>query len=237
MKLSVKLFTFLACFTFNDIAFSRPVSIVYRADSRAPSDVFLNGFHAWGTNINFNSHVLGISGRRGSRDSAFIPTTSSSNSANRFAIDLLNVSEDRTSYTYSIRATNNFYSALDSMYHVYDTAGVRVPELTRATLAAEQEYSAYQHIPAQLIQSVTITSRAENGTLITRVEENPNYAPDTTHSNEDPFTYGLPYPINISPILIMGSSMANINNEMPNNSAILPSPSYTLSSLMAHSEL
>jgi pertussis toxin subunit 1 len=231
MKLSVKLVTFFSCYILSGIVFSKPVSTVYRADSRVPSDVFENGFHAWGTNINFISHILGHSGRRGTRDSAFIPTTSSLNSANRFAIDLLNVAEDRTSYIYNIRATNNFYSALDSTYNIYDTAGVRVPESIRATLAMEQEYSAYQNIPAQLIQSVTIRYRAQDGTIITRTEENPYYTPDVTHSNESPFTYGMPYPINSAPILIMGTSMVNINNEMPNGSATLPSPSYTSSTL------
>lgn len=42
-----------------------PVKTVYRADSRPPHIIFEKGFIAWGTNINFNAHIDGTSGRRG----------------------------------------------------------------------------------------------------------------------------------------------------------------------------
>ncbi|UGA36174.1 hypothetical protein JOS77_16955 [Chromobacterium haemolyticum] len=98
----MKKISFLLCFLvsllFSSFSFSQPVSRswpvskVYRADSRPPEDVFKNGFSAWGININFNAHVLGLSGSSGSRDSAFIPTTSAESIAQRFATDLRNVS-------------------------------------------------------------------------------------------------------------------------------------------------
>ncbi|WP_449544145.1 hypothetical protein [Lelliottia nimipressuralis] len=212
-----------------------PVSTVYRADSWPPSDLFRNGFHAWGTHINYNSHILGVSGGRGSRDSAFIPTTSARTSAQRFAIDLLNVSQSNFSYVYTIRPTRNFYSALTTMYYLYDNYGQSryIPSETRAMLAREQEYSAYQNIPAQLVRSVVIYSRASDGS-ITEVEEfNPYYIQDHTYSNDDPFTYGMPYSINVAPILIMGGSLMNINNEQPSPSASLPSPAFSPTTLFS----
>lgn len=236
MKLLVRAYMLIIFFVISDVAFSMPVSTVYRADSREPGDVFVKGFSAWGLNMNFNSHILGVSGRRGTRDSAFIPTTSSQNAANRFATDLLNVSSEGLAYVYNIRPVTNFYSALDTIYHIYDSAGVRVPDTLRATLASEQEYSAYQHIPTELIRSVTIYSRAENGSISTRVENNPNYIQSDSHSNENPFTSGEQEP-NVRPVLVMGMAMTNINNEMPGTSATLPSPSFSqpaLSFLLDH---
>lgn len=222
--------TFVILFSCISSAFSQPVSRVFRADSRPPEDVFENGFQAWGTNINFNAHVLGISGRRGSRDSAFIPTTSNIQSAENFALDLLNVSPDATAYVYVIRATDNFYSAMTTMYNLYDSAGIRLPDTTRATIAAEQEYSAYSYITGQQILYVMAYSR-EDGETVRTISSNPYYERLQTHSNEEPFTYGMPYEISVQPMLLMGQSLTNINNEMPNNSTELPSPSYTTNSI------
>ncbi|OEE35445.1 scabin-related ADP-ribosyltransferase [Vibrio anguillarum] len=218
-----------------------PVKIVYRADSRPPHMIFEKGFVAWGTNINFNAHIDGTSGRRGSRDSAFIPTTSRLDAAMNFATDLLNVSPDNISYIYQIRATHNFYSALDSIYYVYDAAHVRVPDTHRALLAEEQEYSAYINIPPELIESVTVQERI-NGEIITTVIPNHNYIAGDTHSSEEPFTYWRPERIDSRPMLYMGPSMTNINNEQPEGAAALPSPSFNAGgvlgiSLFLHNEL
>lgn len=216
---------------FSNFIYAMPVSKVYRADSRPPSEVFSSGFHAWGTNINFNAHILGVSGRRGSRNSAFIPTTSIVNRANAFAIDLLNVSRDRRSYVYNIRPTANFYSASTTMYYIYDESKKRVPDDVRSVLVEEQEYSAYQHIPPELIESVTIHERLSDNTISTSIVRNMNYRPDNTTSNEEPFTTRPPgsnhYELTSRPVLIMGLSGVSINNEMPNNSSTLPSPAYT----------
>lgn len=199
---------------------------IYRADSRPPADVFANGFHAWGTNINYNSHFNGSSGRRCTRDSAFIPTTSRRDAAIRFSTDVINVSDDSVAYIYIIRAANNFYSALDTIYNLYDASDIRVPDYYRAVLAEEQEYSAYQNISPQLIELVLIRQRV-NGVIHETEERNSNYTPDSTHSNDSPFTYGMPYEINNRPALLMGRSITNANNEQPDGAAVLPSPSYT----------
>ncbi len=230
MKKLHYLSTFIILFLCISSAFSQPVRRVFRADSRPPEDVFQNGFQAWGTNINFNAHILGISGRRGSRDSAFIPTTTNGQAAENFALDLLNVSPDATAYVYYIRATDNFYSAMTTMYNLYDSAGLRVPDTTRATIAAEQEYSAYLHISPEQIVYVMAYSR-EDGVIVRTLHANPNFDDLDSQANEEPFTYGMPYEINVQPMLLMGQSMTNINNEMPNNSTELPSPSYATNSI------
>lgn len=233
MKKTARYFILLVCFLSSVTAIANPVRKVYRADSRAPDEIFNRGFFALGTNINFNSHVIGVSGCRGSRDSAFIPTTSSLTAAQRFSIDLMNASENRMSYIYHIRPTRNFYSALTTMYYIYDYGGANrfVPAETRAVLAREQEYSAYQSIPPQLIESVTIYHRRDDGSTEVTTRTNPNFIRDNTHTNENPFTYGMPYPINVTPLLVMGPSMTNINNEMAGAEASLPSPSFSVGSL------
>ncbi|WP_273992286.1 scabin-related ADP-ribosyltransferase [Vibrio parahaemolyticus] len=206
---------------------SYAISTVYRGDSREPADVFQNGFLAWGTNVNVNAHVLGLSGARGSRNSAFIPTTPVSSRARTFAIDLLNTSSNGMAYIYNIRPTHNFYNMITSMYHLYDSTGTLVPISVREMINIEREYAAYSNIPPQLIRSVTILTRLSNGDIREEVQANPNYTDDNTHANEEPFTNNQPSTVTVRPILLMGPSMTNINNELPNNSSRLPSPEFT----------
>ncbi|WP_311748904.1 scabin-related ADP-ribosyltransferase [Proteus penneri] len=214
------------------LSYARPVSKVYRADSRPPEEVFKKGFVAWGNNINFHAHVNGVSGRRGSKDSAFIPTTSSFKSSEKFAKDLLNVSTDNKSYIYQIRATHNFYSALDTVYYYHDRIKERVSDVLRAVLTAEQEYSAYMNIPNQLIELVTIYTK--NGSDITQETiTNPHYSLEKTQSSVEPYKGYTPSIINSLPHLVMGLSMTNINNELAEASAVLPSSSFTWGSVLS----
>lgn len=113
--------TSMVIFSFS-CAYALPVKKVFRAESRPPSEVFDSGFTPWGNNINVNAHILGFSGGRGSRDSALIPTTSNSDIVRRFAIDLLNVARDATSYICNIQPDANFYSASTSIYNIYEHA-------------------------------------------------------------------------------------------------------------------
>lgn len=143
----------------------------------------------------------------------------------------MSVSPDATAYFYAIRATDNFYSAMTTMYNLYDSAGIRLPDTTRATIAAEQEYSAYSYISPQQIVYAFSYSRVD-GRIGRTLHVNQNYEPSDTHSNEEPFIYGMPYEISVRPMLLMGQSMTNINNEMPGNSTELPSPSYPTNSVL-----
>ncbi|QAV22565.1 scabin-related ADP-ribosyltransferase [Proteus hauseri] len=214
------------------LSHARPVSKVYRADSRPPEEVFKKGFFAWGNNLNFHAHVNGVSGRRGSKDSAFIPTTSNFKSSEKFAKDLLNVSTDNKSYIYQIRATHNFYSALDTVYYYHDKIEERVSDVLRAVLTAEQEYSAYMNIPNQLIELVTIYTK-KGSDIIQETITNPHYSVEETQSSVDPYKGYTPSKINSLPHLVMGLSMTNINNELAEASAVLPSSSFTWGSVLS----
>ncbi|WP_219495430.1 scabin-related ADP-ribosyltransferase [Proteus terrae] len=214
------------------LSYARPVSKVYRADSRPPEEVFKKGFVAWGNNINFHAHVNGVSGRRGSKDSAFIPTTSSFKSSEKFAKDLLNVSSENKSYIYKIRPTNNFYSALDTVYYYHDQIKERVSDILRTVLTEEQEYSAYINITNQLIELVTIYTKIDSD-IIEETIPNPHYSPEETHSSDEPYKGYNPLKIDNLPHLVMGLSMTNINNELAEASAVLPSSSFTWGSVLS----
>ncbi|MEE8659249.1 NAD-dependent ADP-ribosyltransferase [Acetobacteraceae bacterium EV16G] len=219
-----------------------PVKKVFRAESRPPSDVFASGFTSWGDNINVNAHVLGLSGGRGSRDSAFIPTTSNPDIAHRFAIDLLNVASGATSYIYNIRPDANFYSASTSIYNIYEhaTPPRRVSDQMRATMAREQEWFVPHHIPPEQIQSVTIYTRVD-GVIHETTMDNDRYVPGDTHSNDDPYPSAGQYPITSGPIRTLGASMTNVDTEQPGNNWPLPTatPSTLLNCFgcVFHSEL
>ncbi|KLI73527.1 hypothetical protein AAW26_06010 [Vibrio alginolyticus] len=223
-------------FLLGGCTFSEPFNVkrVYRADTRPPSDVFVNGFKAWGTNRNFNAHVLGVSGGRGSRDSAFIPTTINQNVANRFATDLMNVSPDNVSYVYTIRATPNMYEASHTMFTLYSRLNQRVPDITRQTMAEEAEYSAVANIVPEQIQSVSIISRLPNGDISVTSQNNPRFIDDSQTQASDLAYPDLSSTITVTPMLMMGPSGTNINNVLQNPltgepSANLPSPSFSLS--------
>lgn len=231
----------MAFFSFS-CANALPVKKVFRAESRPPSEVFVSGFTSWGDNINVNAHVLGLSGGRGSRDSAFIPTTSNPDTARRFAIDLLNVACDATSYIYNIRPDANFYSASTSLYNIYEhaTPPRRVSDQMRATMAREQEWFVPHHIPPEQIQSVTIYTRVD-GVIHETTLDNDRYVPGDTQSNDDPYPSAGQYPITSGPIRTLGASMTNVDTEQPGNN--WPLPTATPSSLLNcfgcvfHSEL
>lgn len=231
LKISTLIFLLGGC------TFSQPFNVkkVYRADTRPPSDVFANGFNAWGTNTNFNAHVLGVSGGRGSRNSAFIPTTINENVADRFATDLMNVSPDNVSYVYTIRATPNMYEASHTMFTLYGRLNQRVPDITRQTMAEEAEYSAVAYIVPQQIRSVRIMSRLPNGESSITTQDNPHFIEDNQSQASDTAYPDLSPTITVTPMLMMGPSGTNINNVQQDPrtglpSTNLPSPSFSLSS-------
>lgn len=205
MKNIVKLLLLFLLIGTSTTTFALPVKIVYRADLRAPDDVFNNGFRAWGVNVNYISHILGLSGMSGSRDSAFIPTTSNHDIANNFARERA-VATGQSYHIYNIRATDNMYPALESVYHVYDANGVRVSDDIRATVSREQEFSAYSYISPQQIRSVEIL-RFSNGQWIVETRENPNYVEENSHTHDGPYEGSTSHPLNHTARLLVGSSL------------------------------
>ncbi|MGK0688817.1 scabin-related ADP-ribosyltransferase [Serratia marcescens] len=180
------------------------VSSVYRADIRSPDRVFVEGFRAWGTNTNFISHILGLSGATGSRNSAFIPTTSNHDIAAEFARERA-VATGQEYYVYNIRATDNMYPALDTVYNIYDSYNVRVSEDVRGTVAREQEYSAYSNISPQQIRSVEVL-RFSNGHWTSETRDNPNYVESSTRSHDGPYMNSNSHPLNHTARLLVGFS-------------------------------
>ncbi|MCW2483066.1 hypothetical protein, partial [Candidatus Symbiopectobacterium sp. NZEC135] len=128
----------------------------------------------------------------------------------------------------------DFYSVSDTMYHNYDASGINMSHDVRAVVMREHEYAAYRHIPSELIESVTVYTRlSNNGGVLVQNFQNGNYVNADTHSNDSPFTFGNQTPITSSPILLMGSSLTNINNSQPDDSSTLPSPQYNPQSLFS----
>lgn len=123
-----------------------PVTTVYRSDSREYHDVFKNGFISWGNNINFAAHITGMSGFARQRNSAFISTTSSLSFAEEYARDRAH-NFGNFFYIYTIRATDNMYSAIATMNHLYTLDHEEMSPVTRRILDEEQEWSALIDIP------------------------------------------------------------------------------------------
>ena len=180
------------------------VSTVYRADIRTPDRVFSEGFRAWGTNTNYISHVLGLSGVSGSRNSAFIPTTSNYDIAAEFARERA-IATGQEYYIYNVRATDNMYPALESVYNIYDSHNVRVSEDVRGTVSREQEYSAYSFISPQQIRSVEVL-RFGDGHWTSETRSNPNYQDSPTRSHDGPYTNSNSHPLNHTARLLIGFS-------------------------------
>lgn len=228
---------YLMLFIFYGICTANAITVktVYRADNRPPDEVFQNGFTAWGTNINYISHILGLSGTTGSRDSAFIPTSSNHDIANNFARERA-VATGSPYYIYNIRATDNFYPALETVYHIYDQHNIRVSDDVRATVAREQEYTAYNIISSTQIRSVE-TIRFENGEWITESRSNPNYIESqNTHSHDGPFTSSDTSPLDHRARLLVGLSAIGADF-LPLEDVDRRPPALFCSSCLSHSEL
>lgn len=234
-RLLCKIIIFGLLCLFSTLLHAKPVYTVYRADSRAYGDVFQNGFQAWGNNINFNAHILGISTATGSRNSAFISTTSSEDVADRFARERTLVLS-QPYYIYNIRPTNNFYSALNTMYHLYDLHNVRVPNTTRATLAKEQEYAAYSYISPVQIRSVTVLEYVD-GVIHQLIVLNPHYQYDVTHTNTSPYTGSDSDQLNVSPRLLVSPSGLGASFTSDSEDTDYHFPTWTLNCISSQSEI
>ncbi|EQA1624945.1 scabin-related ADP-ribosyltransferase [Enterobacter asburiae] len=204
IKTLVRFFSVLIFSAMTINAYALPVKTVYRADIRTPDEVFSKGFTAWGTNVNYISHILGLSGASGSRDSAFIPTTSNHDIANDFARERA-VATGQPYYIYNIRGTDNMYPALESVYDIYDTHNTRVSDDVRATVSREQEYSAYSHISPQQIRSVEILEFS-GGQWVINTRENPNFIEEDSHTHDGPYQGSESHPLNHTARLLTGFS-------------------------------
>lgn len=172
-----------------------PVIVVYRVDARSYQDVFRNGFTSWGSNTDFADHLFGDSGPTGTRDSAFIATTTSLEFAYRYAGDMAYTiahersSQDGFAYIYNIRATDNMYSAAATMSYIYNSIHQNVPPVVEELLNEQQEWGALSSISNDQIRSVTVVEYYQ-GHVYYSSFINPYYVDTDTHSNNQPFLGG-----------------------------------------------
>ena len=107
---------------------SMAIEYVYRVDSRPPDVVFKDGFRSHGTNRNLQQHIRGDSCAAGSRDSAFVATTSDINETYNIARQYYSSSTfTGTLYRYRIRTNNIFYSLAPSVEYL-ESRGVTLKE-------------------------------------------------------------------------------------------------------------
>jgi len=133
------------------------VSVVYRFDTRPPSEIFSSGFAPRGGDTNLIRHALAWT-----EESAFIATTASLEAAENFANTYVQADPDAPGYIYRIEADDSFYevtASLESFLEQERQRGFpprfRAMELTLQNAIQEyrwqQEYVSTVPIPPSLI--------------------------------------------------------------------------------------
>ncbi|EEQ3000015.1 pertussis toxin-like subunit ArtA [Escherichia coli] len=137
---------------------SSAVQFVYRVDSRPPDVVFRDGFRSHGNNRNLQQHIRGDSCAAGSRDSAFIATTSDINETYNIARQYFSSSLFRGQlYRYRIRANNVFYSLAPSVQQLRER-GVEFTRFEEIMMREQSEIVADGQIPTENIaEAVQLT--------------------------------------------------------------------------------
>lgn len=161
------------------------IDFVYRVDSRSPEEIFHDGFRSHGNNRNLQQHLRGDSCAAGSRDSAFIATTTS-------LIETYNIARQYYSsssfhgrlYRYRIRANNIFYSIQPSVNYI-SRHGVSFSGFEQIMMREQNEIVAVGYIPTEnIVDAVELTydrfnSRVSDGPGIS----NARYIPASTFVN------------------------------------------------------
>lgn len=161
------------------------VDFVYRVDTRPPDQIFRDGFSSHGNNRNLEQHMRGDSCAGGSRDSAYIATTSGVDRAASIARTYYSmVGFPGPLYRYRIRADDNFYNArvsLDSIQQSEEDLDVRF--IMMADL--QDEYVALNRIPTENIMEAVLLNYNRDTLSITDGDgySNGAYVRRETHSN------------------------------------------------------
>lgn len=130
---------------------SYAVRFVYRVDSRPPDVVFRDGFRSHGNNRNLQQHIRGDSCAAGSRDSAFIATTSDVNEVYNIARQYFSNSLFHGQlYMYRIRTNNIFYSLTPSV-QILRELGVSFTRFEEIMMREQSEIVADRIIPTENI--------------------------------------------------------------------------------------
>lgn len=125
---------------------SNATDFVYRVDSRPPDVIFRDGFHSHGSNLNLQQHIRGYSCVGGSRDSAFIATTTNIDSTYSIARQFFSSSTfTGRLYRYRIRADINYYH-LEPSVQFLEREGVQFTPIEHAMMRLQSEVVAMQTI-------------------------------------------------------------------------------------------
>ncbi len=184
------IFSFLLTFTIG----AQAVDIVYRNDQRPPEIIFQQGFLPLGENDNILSHVEGESCISGTRNSVFVATTTNYGFAENFGRD---VPEGDAFWVYSIRPTDNFYSAYTSLMHAYEDSGHEIFRTTADTFLEQREYMAFFGVASTQIMGAWLYRSNGLGVEPSRLSytTNPYYIEEHTDVNQNPYPiYYIPTP-------------------------------------------
>lgn len=142
------------------------VDFVYRVDSRSPDEIFRDGFRSHGNNRNLQQHLRGDSCAAGSRDSAFVATTTSLRETYNIARQYYSSSTFHGRlYRYRIRANNIFYSIQPSVSYLTER-GVTFTAFEQIMMREQNEIVAVEHIPTENIaEAVELVYDRYNGSI------------------------------------------------------------------------
>ncbi|HAV9405821.1 TPA: pertussis toxin-like subunit ArtA [Escherichia coli] len=165
--------------------YANAIDFVYRVDSRPPNEIFRDGFRSHGANRNLQQHLRGDSCAAGSRDSAFIATTTS-------LIETYNIARQYYSssgfhgrlYRYRIRANNNFYS-LQASVNYLTQRGITFSGFEQIMMREQNEVVAVEHIPSEnIVEAVELNYDRFNSRVFDGPgTSNARYLPASTFVN------------------------------------------------------
>lgn len=181
----MRLFLLFLCVFISKSTFA--IQYVYRVDGRPPEVVFRDGFRSHGNNRNLQQHIRGDSCAAGSRDSAFIATTTDINETYNIARQYFSNSlfHGRL-YRYRIRANNIFYP-LGPSVNLLTSRGVEFTRFEQMMMAEQREVVAVNHIPTENIMEAVelnydrLTSNVTEGSGTS----NSSYLNIDTEANND----------------------------------------------------
>lgn len=171
------------------ISMAHAIDIVYRQDNRPPAIIFEHGgFQPLGEDDDILHHVEGISCLSGRRTSAFVATTTEDDVAIGMGRD---VQPGEAFWVYSIRATNNFYSAYNSLMYAYSQTNIDIFRDTAQTFAPQREYMAFSGIGTEQILGAWLFRSRGVHTDPERISytQNPYYVHADTGFNPNPYPH------------------------------------------------
>ncbi|EPC5614617.1 enterotoxin [Yersinia ruckeri] len=177
---------------------ANPPQTVWRVDTRDFGEVFRYGFSSLGNNDSVLEHLSGSSCRStdsADGDTAFISTTSSYEFALNYAERVLRrINEsgiaDTTVYIYQIRATDNMYSAEQSLEHLlHSSVSDNNDEARRILRFAPylSEWMTHRRIAAEQIEFATPVYFVRGGIRNDGHIPNSRFVRKNTQGNPDPY--------------------------------------------------